>query len=511
MSTNHNRIRVEDLEKNQPNKILITNQNGELEFNDINNLQDEKYNALDCTIEGKALDARQGKVLKDMINNINVPTMPLINNLTAGGTNKALTAEMGKTLENTKLTASLATDPETQISSAITEDNKVISRSKLFNWWKWIENTVMHKSGNETFSGIKSSTNTGTSQINGLSLINSATGSGQVLSVKNTDTGIGVRLTNTGSNAAKALYVDNIANGRGISMNNQGIGTAQVFNSTLTSTGNLLEFQKNNVITSKFDQNGILTTPNFILSNNKLTTIPQNGAIERDLKGNLYHVANSSRYRILDTRDSKNFLSTTWKSTTLSKTWLGTPTNLNSIYVLDIPNSALGYCDQANFLFKTVDGYLIYNNPYPSNLIPPKSILFEVFLRGINCTFSGNESVKLYGAERTDIMTKVSIRNYETLLQTDLILNDNFKLGSVLMFSEMTYDNLGAITSETYRKYFLQSLEYTGDDADIEFSEALIAIEFKVSTLFDDAENKNRKNAFAWPIFDNYSSSFLRL
>lgn len=35
MSTNHNRIKVADLEKNQPNKTLITNDNGELEFSSI--------------------------------------------------------------------------------------------------------------------------------------------------------------------------------------------------------------------------------------------------------------------------------------------------------------------------------------------------------------------------------------------------------------------------------------------------------------------------------------------
>ncbi|WP_035644753.1 hypothetical protein [Flavobacterium sp. ASV13] len=67
MSTDHNRIKVADLEKNQQNKILVTNENGELEFQDIKNIKSENYNALDYTTEGKALDARQGKVLKDLI------------------------------------------------------------------------------------------------------------------------------------------------------------------------------------------------------------------------------------------------------------------------------------------------------------------------------------------------------------------------------------------------------------------------------------------------------------
>jgi hypothetical protein len=58
MSIKHNRIKVADLEKNQPNKILTTSSTGELEFRDI-------YNVLDCTVTGKVLDARQGKILQE--------------------------------------------------------------------------------------------------------------------------------------------------------------------------------------------------------------------------------------------------------------------------------------------------------------------------------------------------------------------------------------------------------------------------------------------------------------
>ncbi|MDQ8012156.1 MAG: hypothetical protein REI96_06900 [Flavobacterium nitrogenifigens] len=84
----------------------------------------------------------------------------LINDLTTGGITKALTAEMGKLLQNNKVdkvpgksliadseitrlaslsSTAIATDAETQISTAVIEDNKVVSRSKLFNWWNWIK------------------------------------------------------------------------------------------------------------------------------------------------------------------------------------------------------------------------------------------------------------------------------------------------------------------------------------------------------------------------------------
>jgi hypothetical protein len=117
MSIDHNRIKVADLEKGSQNQILVVNTNGELEFSDSNN-------TLDCIVPGKVLDARQGKVLKDLIDNINalllsdninlntvqelVDTIEgiqvslstlLVNDLTTGGTTKALTAEMGKALK----------------------------------------------------------------------------------------------------------------------------------------------------------------------------------------------------------------------------------------------------------------------------------------------------------------------------------------------------------------------------------------------------------------------------
>lgn len=39
-----------------------------------------------------------------------------------------------------KLTGTIATDAETQITAAVIEDNKMVSRLKLFNWWNWVKN-----------------------------------------------------------------------------------------------------------------------------------------------------------------------------------------------------------------------------------------------------------------------------------------------------------------------------------------------------------------------------------
>jgi hypothetical protein len=176
MSIDHNRIKIADLEKNLPNKILTTNTDGELEFSNINSIS---YNALDYTITGKALDARQGKVLKDLIDNINallasdnidlntlqklvdaIETVQnslstiLVNDLTTGGTSKGLTAEMGKVLQNNKVdkvtgknllsdteiarlgTLSNYTHPANHPATIITQDpsNRFVSDTEKANW-----------------------------------------------------------------------------------------------------------------------------------------------------------------------------------------------------------------------------------------------------------------------------------------------------------------------------------------------------------------------------------------
>lgn len=179
MSIDHNRIKVADLEQNLPNKILTTDQNGQLEFSNISEIKIDSYNALDYTVEGKALDARQGKVLKDLIytinallasDNINLNTLQklvdaievvqnsldtiLVNDLSSGGTSKALTAEMGKTLQNNKVdkvsgknllsdteiarlaTLSNYTHPANHPASVITQDpdNRFVTDTEKASW-----------------------------------------------------------------------------------------------------------------------------------------------------------------------------------------------------------------------------------------------------------------------------------------------------------------------------------------------------------------------------------------
>ncbi|WP_281225943.1 hypothetical protein [Flavobacterium aquiphilum] len=230
MSINHNRIRVADLEINEANKILITNSDGELEFVDINN-------TLDCTLPGNALDARQGKVLKDLVDNIN-----------------ALLTSDNANLNTIQKLVDATTNIQTQLNS------------------KALDANVLHKTDNESWTGIKSSTNTGATSVNGLSLTNNGTaGNATSLSINNTNTGRGFQLTNTGTGSGQVTvnsttgigqYLANSAGGIGYSTENSSTGAAYSINSLTGSTGNSIEFKKNGVTNLRIDSEGMLRTTN---------------------------------------------------------------------------------------------------------------------------------------------------------------------------------------------------------------------------------------------------------
>lgn len=302
----------------------------------------------------------------------------------------------------------IATDAETQINVAVPEDNKVVSRLKLFNWWnKFIRNS-------------------------------------QVL--------------------LKSVKLDA----------------------------------------------GTLALPPLVIQNGSLTTTPQNGAIERDSSGNLHHVVGSSRIRILDTRDYSNFLTITWKSSGQQSAFMNNSAKVNTTTIKEVPISlnALGSTDKGDYLFKTSDEYLIKNGSHDSGKIPPKEILYEVYLKGNNCTFSGNKAIRLYSVIRTDVNTYISTRSYEIPLHSGLGLSGSTWY-SILRFSEKSYDNLGNVSSDNYRSYYLRSLNGTTND--LKLSQASLSLEYRVSLVFDDAMNSNGQNSKASSSNTNNSSLFIKL
>ncbi len=85
---------------------------------------------------------------------------------------------------------------------------------------------VLHRTGNESFVGRKTSTNTGTTELNGLTLINNGTtDTSNVISLINSSTGRGLLLTNAGSGSG--MYMTNSLSGFAIQITNNGTGSGE--------------------------------------------------------------------------------------------------------------------------------------------------------------------------------------------------------------------------------------------------------------------------------------------
>lgn len=108
--------------------------------------------------------------------------------------------------------------------------------------------------GNQSFTGAKSSINTGTfGVVNGLELENSGTADSRVINLLNSNTGIG-------------MYLINSASGIGSYDINNSSGVLKIFESSTGSTGDLTRWTKNLVTKAKVDQNGEFTAQKYNLN-----------------------------------------------------------------------------------------------------------------------------------------------------------------------------------------------------------------------------------------------------
>lgn len=283
----------------------------------------------DLTTGGSAsiLSAEQGVVLKNQIDGINtllssdnvdldtiqeivdaieevqisIDTI-LVNDLTSGGVTKALTAEMGKKLDEIKLTATIATDAETQITETIQEDSKIISRSKLFNWWTWIKNQTQIISSIWNFEkGLKVER-----KIGNYDFITEMTDTGFIAKyigpTLNYTSRFSDRLIQWNINRfSTILYPANPTQENFLYLPNQS-GTLAIKDDFLKTP------------------TGTTTTPALIIPNGILTTVPQNGAIERDENGALWETHNNSRNRIATTDYINSIYSSGTYTPTLEET-----------------------------------------------------------------------------------------------------------------------------------------------------------------------------------------------
>jgi len=148
-----------------------------------------------------------------------------------------------------------------------------------------ISNAIL-RTGDQSFTGAKSGTISGSEQ-NSIYLTNlsTATGSGSIsIDVSSTGSGNGQRGINIANNnsgggaaGSQAMYIDNnstgygtqiknFSTGRGNYYQNFSSGLMSYYNSETGSTGDLIQFAKNNALTAKVNQIGEFTMPKLTMT-----------------------------------------------------------------------------------------------------------------------------------------------------------------------------------------------------------------------------------------------------
>lgn len=155
----------------------------------------------------------------------------------------------------------------------------------------------MALSGNQTFTGFKTGTSTNSTPT-GLTLTNEVTTTGSFVvdlynsvSAGTNSTGA-IRVTNSNTGGATSAvqivnsstglgsFLKNISTGKGQYSENVSTGVLAQYNSLTASTGDLINFSKQGVLTAKIDQNGEFTVPKLIatgvvrLKNYTVATLP---------------------------------------------------------------------------------------------------------------------------------------------------------------------------------------------------------------------------------------------
>ncbi|WP_343707732.1 hypothetical protein [Flavobacterium sp.] len=412
----------------------------------------------------------------------------LVNDLTTGGITKALTAEMGKQLNEIKLTATIATDAETQITTSVTEDNKVVSRSKLFNWWNWLRRLPLIWNND----------------------ISTTDYLGQAKSVMNY---LGFTIYNT--SGTKLFYVNK--NGIHFNSNGSASGGITLMDDLNNVNSNLLTLpNKSGTLAICYDAvntcYGTATKAPLIIPNGTLTTVPQSGAIERDIQGNLYHSTGSTRKKIIDESDAVKYLQTTYrnsKTSNVTNSYSPYSTTMSS-FAPSIMN-AFGSAETGNYLLKTVDQYEDGYLPVEPGFYLPDNVVFEFYLKGMNCKFGGESKIKMYGIQRTGA-TSTNLRSYEIPLIITTA-SDGINSWSILSYEENSYDMKGNIIDTVYRSYPLQTYSYTGynGNGNLKFNDSIISLDASITFSYEDPYNENGMNAISGSSYTNISTSIIKL
>lgn len=504
------------LQNNKEDKSQKGIAGGYAPLNEVTKIASEYLLLIDDLITGGSesiLTAEQGKVLQNQINDINTLLQSdnvdldtiqeivdaieqvqisldtiLVNDLTTGGVTKALTAEMGKLLNETKLTATIATDAEAQITTVVTEDNKVVSRLKLFNWWNWLKRLPL--TWNNTIYV--------TDYL------------GQAKSMLSNS-----RFSMINSKGETIFDIDN----QGIKLNFKSTGGTYILEDSNGQGGLVVLPPKSGVLALANDYvttaYGTTTKAPLTIPAGTLTTVPQFGAIERDIQGNLYHCPGSVRKKIIDEAEAAKFLHTTYRSVKSSSAANSySPFNTTIYSYPDPVINPFGSNSAGSYLLKTLDEYVDGYMSINANSDLPTKVIYEFYIKGMNCKFGGENQIKLYTIDRTGAGALTSnIKSYEIPLIITTS-TDGINSWSILSYEENLYDMKGNILDTIYRSYPLQTYSYTGynGNGNLKFNEdSITTFNAGISFSFEDEMNEFGKNAISGSSFTNHSTLIIKL
>lgn len=192
------------------------------------------------------------------------------------------------------------------------------------------DSNVLHKTGNETFSGIKTVTSANGS-VNGLTVVNNATlvgGGGGSLAVLNTNTDAGVKVENTGLGIG--LYSNNNTNGNGsaiVADNNSPSGTGFNYEGRNSTVRTFSVNRLGDVVGNKFTKTGGLATE-YLKADGSVSTLT-NPITGTGASGQISYFNGVSSQA-----GNANFI---WDNTN-GRLGLGTPSPTSKLHLV-VPNS----------------------------------------------------------------------------------------------------------------------------------------------------------------------------
>jgi len=246
---------------------------------------------------------------------------------------------------------------------------------------------------------------------------------------------------------------------------------------------------------------GTTTTPAFIIPNGVLTTVPQNGAIERDENGQLWETHGGVRSGLITTSDG--LITLAYKSINSIQTNLDQA--VSSTIEATSSSTTIGKINNVSVLRLNAVNQLTY---FPIGIIKPTVAKVEVFLKinnGLFAThFSGSNptsQVKIMEFSGTNMTGNKDYQNtILTNLQNSTPLTSQW---STITFFQQIYND--DVVTKTSKEYYLRDAL---NSRTFGAAEATFSFVFVNTLVYDDAQNSAGQNAKTLLRNTNYALYF---